>query len=93
VKESESTANPGASVIDNRDAHQFQLVVDGHTAFLVYERTPKSLVLIHTEVPPALRGHHLGDALAKAAIDAAHSEKLQVVAVCPFVKTYLQKHA
>jgi predicted GNAT family acetyltransferase len=80
------------SVTDNREASQFELVVDRQTAVLTYERTPTSLVLVHTEVPPPLRGRHLADALAKAAIDAAHGERLQIVAVCPFVKAYLRKH-
>jgi len=83
--------NP-TDVVDNRGTSRFELVVDGETAFLVYERTPRSLVLVHTEVPPALRGRHLGDLLVKAAIDAARAERLQVVAVCPFVKAYLKKH-
>jgi predicted GNAT family acetyltransferase len=39
------------------------------------------------------RGHHLGDTLAQAAIDAARAEGLRVVAVCPFVKAYLRKRA
>jgi uncharacterized protein len=80
------------SVTDNREASQFELVVDGQTAVLTYERTPTSLVLVHTEVPPSLRRRHLADALAKAAIDAAHAERLQIVVVCPFVKAYLRKH-
>jgi predicted GNAT family acetyltransferase len=80
------------SVSDNRKASQFELTVDGHTGVLVYKRTPESLVLVHTEVPPPIRGRHFGDALVKAAIDAAHAEGLRVVAVCPFVKTYLRKH-
>jgi len=79
-------------VTDNRDASQFELVVDGETAVLRYERTRTSLVLVHTEVPPSLRGRHLADALAKTAIDAAHAERLQLVVVCPFVKAYLRKH-
>ena len=79
-------------VTDNREANQFELVVDGQTSVLTYKRTPASLVLVHTEVPPPLRGHHLADALAKAAIDAAHAEGLQVVAVCPFVREYMRKH-
>jgi predicted GNAT family acetyltransferase len=80
------------AVTDNRTASQFELVVDGQTAVLTYERTPTSLVLVHTEVPPSLRGRHLADALAKAAIDAGHAERLQIVVVCPFVKAYLRKH-
>jgi predicted GNAT family acetyltransferase len=82
-----------AAVTDNREASRFELVVDGQTAFLTYERTPQSLVLVHTEVPPSLRGRHLADALAKAAIDAAHAEGVPFVAVCPFVKAYLRKHS
>ncbi len=80
------------TVVDNRDARRFELVVDGQTAVLVYERTPESLVLVHTEVPPSLRGGHLADALAKAALDTAEAEGLRVVVVCPFVRAYLRKH-
>ena len=79
-------------VIDNRGANRFELTVAGETAVLNYERTAKSIILVHTEVPPALRGRHLADALAKAAIERAHVDGLQVVAVCPFVKAYLRKH-
>jgi uncharacterized protein len=81
------------AVTDNRAASQFELTIEGQTATLAYERQPGSLVLVHTEVPPSLRGHHLGDALSQAAIDAAHAEGLRVVAVCPFVKAYLRRRA
>jgi predicted GNAT family acetyltransferase len=80
------------AVIDSREARRFELIVDGQTAFLNYERTPESLVLVHTEVPLSLRGRHLADVLAKAAIDRARADGLQVIAVCPFVKAYLRKH-
>lgn len=79
-------------VIDHPGERRFELTVAGQTAVLNYERTPKSLILVHTEVPPAFRGRHLADALAKAAIEGARAEKLQVVAICPFVKAYLRKH-
>jgi hypothetical protein len=39
---------PAGAVTDNRKARQFELVVDGQTAVLAYERTPNSLVLVHT---------------------------------------------
>jgi predicted GNAT family acetyltransferase len=86
-------AAPNVSgVIDNREKARFEVTIDGQTAVLYYERTPHSLVLVHTEVPPPIRGRHVADVLAKAAIDRAHADGLQIVAVCPFVKAYLRKH-
>ena len=81
-----------ASVADNRALTRFELAVNGETAFLIYERTHDALTLIHPEVPPSLRGHRLGDRLVAAALEAARSAGLRVVAVCPFAKAYLRKH-
>lgn len=78
-------------VRDNREAHQFELEVDGHVAFLRYHRTPTTLTLWHTEVPEPLRGRKLGDALAKAGIDAGRAEGLGLVVTCPFVRAYMKR--
>src|SRR4029450_1351558 len=85
-----SSTTPG--IRDNRAESRFELTRDGQTAILVYERTPKSFVLVHTEVPPALRGHHLGEALVKAGVEAARAEGLSFIATCPFAREYLRKH-
>ena len=82
-----------ADVVDNPAAQRFELALDGETAFLQYERSPGALVLVHTEVPEAFRGRHLGDVLVKAALDAADQQGLRIIAVCPFVRAYLRKHA
>src|SRR5262249_57222948 len=79
-------------VIDNREASRFELTLDGALSVLEYERLRQSLVLLHTEVAPALRGRHIADALAKAAIESAHAAGLQIVARCPFVQAYLRRH-
>ncbi len=79
-------------VADNRDAHRFELTVDGQTAFLSYDRRSQSMVLLHTEVPPGLRGQHLGERLADAAIRAARAEGLPIVIECPFVRDYVRRH-
>ena len=81
-----------SSVIDNPQENRFELAVEGQTAVLNYERTPKSLVLVHSEVPASLRGRHLGDRLVEGAIEHARGQGLRIVAVCPFVRTYLRKH-
>jgi predicted GNAT family acetyltransferase len=92
VNDANEPPSLAGGVVDNRAAHRFEFVTDGKTAVLDYERTPISLVLVHTQVPPSLRGRHIADTLAKAGIEAAHAEGLQVVAKCHFVKAYLRKH-
>jgi predicted GNAT family acetyltransferase len=84
--------DPEATVRDNPDASRFELEVDGQVAFLQYERRPGAIVLAHTEVPPPFRGRGLASELAKAAIEAARTQGLRVIAQCPFVKAYLRKH-
>ena len=83
---------PGDVVYDNREAGRFEITVDGELAFLQYDRKPGEIVLVHTEVPPSLRGRHIGDVLVGAGLTAARAEGLRVIAVCPFVRAYLRKH-
>jgi predicted GNAT family acetyltransferase len=80
------------SVVDNRARHQFELHVNGETAFLKYKRTDDALTLIHTEVPTVLRGQHVGDTLVESALRLGASAGLRIVAVCPFVQAYMRKH-
>jgi uncharacterized protein len=91
VATDEAPRHSRSAVDDNVTTSRFELSVDGQTAFLVYKRTPETLELIHTEVPEALRGRHLGDALVEFALERAHAEQLRVVATCPFVRAYLRK--
>ena len=81
-----------AEVRDNRALSRFELERDGRIAFLVYQRQPDAVVLVHTEVPPELRGHHVGDALVRGALAAIEAEGLRMVPVCPFVQAYLRRH-
>jgi predicted GNAT family acetyltransferase len=92
VQAGESSTSSPPSVSDNPALHRFELTVDGQTAVLEYERTGDALALVHTEVPEALRGRHLGDALVEYALDAAHAAGLRIVPICPFVRAYLRKH-
>ena len=83
---------PDVVVRDNRDAHRFEAIVDGQTAYLQYERRPPAIVLVHTEVPEALRGGGIGSAVIRLALQSARAEGLSIVAKCPFVREYLKKH-
>ena len=81
----------GVEVVDNAEAHRFELTVDGYTGFLEYERTPETLTLMHTEVPPPIRGRHLADRLVDAGVSAARAAGLQLIVVCPFAREYLRR--
>ena len=89
---SDSGEGEGASVTDNRAKSRFEIPVDGGVAFLLYERAPDALTLIHTEVPKAARGHHVGETLVKAALEVARSAGLRVLPLCPFARAYMRKH-
>jgi predicted GNAT family acetyltransferase len=85
-------ADAAPSVTDNSTRKRFEISMNGETAFLVYDRTDDALTLIHTEVPTALRGRHLGDTLVSVALQSARSAGLRIIAVCPFVRAYMRKH-
>ncbi len=51
-----------------------------------------SIIFLHTEVPPALGGHGIGNKLARTALEDAREHKLAVVPLCPFVASYIRHH-
>ena len=79
-------------VTDNPAESRFELQADGKLAELQYRLNGKRLVLIHTEVPEELEGRGLGGALVTAALDRAAREGMTVVPVCPFARSWLERH-
>ena len=68
-------------------------VVDGHTAFLAYERTDDGrLVLLHTEVPEAVGGRGVGGDLVRRAVNLAVQEGRTLVPRCPFARHWLSRN-
>ncbi|MCB1413453.1 MAG: N-acetyltransferase [Xanthobacteraceae bacterium] len=80
------------SVRDNPDEQRFELSVEGHLAAAYYERAGDVITFVHTEVPDALAGRGVGSKLVRGALDQARGRGLKVVAQCPFVKGYIEKH-
>ena len=77
---------------DNQAAHHFELVVEGHTAFIDYKRSNERLFLIHTEVPDELEGKGVGSAIVEKAFKYAEQNNLKIVPLCSFVQSYLKRH-
>jgi len=79
-------------VVNNRTEHRYELAVDGHIAASYYELAGPVITFVHTEVPPELGGKGIGSKLIGGALDQVRSEGLKVIAQCPFVKAYIDKH-
>jgi predicted GNAT family acetyltransferase len=79
-------------VRDNPEMSRLETEVGGQLATLRYERHPHAVVLVETDVPPALRGRGIANTLAKWAIETAERDGLRVVAACPFVQAYMRRH-
>jgi hypothetical protein len=79
-------------IVNNRPHHRYELAVDGHLAVTYYEIAEGVVTFTHTEVPPELGGKGIGSKLIKGALDQVRAEGLKVIAQCPFVKAYIEKH-
>ena len=80
------------AVTNNPAHHRYELAVDGHIAATYYSIANGVITFIHTEVPGELGGRGVGSKLIKGALDQVRAAGLKVIAQCPFVKAYIDKH-
>jgi uncharacterized protein len=79
-------------VTDNKEQSRFEIRIDGVLAELIYRLRSGRLVLVHTGVPDELGGRGLAGVLVQAAIDRARGEGLTLVPLCPFARSWLERH-
>jgi len=79
-------------VTDNQAESRFELGAGDLLAKLRYHRNGKRFVLLHTEVPAELEGHGFGGRLVAAATDRAARQGLTLVPLCPFARSWLERH-
>ena len=87
-----ATENTEIAVTDNPAAHRFESNIDGRIAVAEYERRGRTIIFTHTEVPRELRGRGIATALARAALDQARAEGLEVVARCQLIAGFIEEH-
>ncbi len=79
-------------VLNNPAQSRFELIADGGTAAAYYDLSPGVITFTHTEVPRALEGRGIGSQLARGALEAVRAQGLKVVAECPFIRGYIERH-
>jgi predicted GNAT family acetyltransferase len=72
---------------------KFEIERDGGISFLAYETDGEGWIsLLHTEVPPALRGRGIANELAQMGLEYAKAHQLKVDIICPIVFHFLGKN-
>lgn len=77
---------------NNTAAQRFEAQAGRHVAVIQYQQQGNRIIFIHTNVPPLLEGHGVGSRLAQFALDYAKAQQLEVVPLCPFVRSYIERH-
>ncbi len=85
--------NPEEAVlVKDTAARQYQLAIDGHTAFIDYKQQGKKVYLIHTEVPAELGGRGIAATLVNKTLTDMENNGEVLVPLCPYVRAYLKRH-
>jgi predicted GNAT family acetyltransferase len=80
-------------IVDVEVAQRFEARVgDDLAGYLDYVVKRGRIALIHTEVLPTHRGQGVAEALARFAIGDARRRGLRVIATCPYVRAYVERH-
>jgi predicted GNAT family acetyltransferase len=88
-EEAEADISVSRSAADDR----YEIHVDGALAgFAHFTPTDGVLVFDHTEIDDAYEGQGLGGRLAREAIDDVRARGERIIAQCPFIKGWIEKH-
>jgi predicted GNAT family acetyltransferase len=86
------TSDPQIVILDNPSESRFEAHVDGHVGFVTYLKHGNTILFMHTEVPKELQGRGVASALARGVLDRARAEGWTVIARCPFIARYIERH-
>jgi len=84
----------GVRVVDAPERSRYEVRVEGETAgYAEYRRRPDLIAFIHTMIDPRFEGRGLASQLVREALSEARSDHLSVLPFCPFVRSYIARHA
>jgi len=77
----------------NHNQHRFETSIENLLCVIDYSLSGTNLSLNGVRVPKALEGRGIAGELTQTALDWARAEKYRVFPVCPYVQTWIQRHA
>ncbi|MET8154524.1 NAD(+)/NADH kinase [Actinoplanes sp. NPDC049668] len=82
-----------ATVVDSFERSRYEVLLGGELAgILTYRRKGGAVELTHTEIDQAFQGQGLAARLAAAALADARGRATPVIATCPYVARYVERH-
>lgn len=80
-------------VADNPEKSRYEASIDGDLAGVVfYQEREGKLILLHTEVGEEWEGRGVGSRLVAGTLESIRERGLGVVPICPFVRSYIERH-
>jgi predicted GNAT family acetyltransferase len=83
---------PTLAILHNPASMRFEAIVDGMLCRTDYRMHGDTMMLVHTEVPQQLEGRGIASAMVKEAFRYAADNGLDVLPVCSYVRTWVQRH-
>ena len=81
------------SVTHDSEKKRYEISADGvHAGLAAYVDTRTQRIIYHTAVDDRFRGRGLADELIAAALEDTRAAGKRVVAICPFVAAFVDKH-
>lgn len=80
-------------VTDDPARHRYEARLDDELAgFAAYRLEGKTVVFTHTEVQPSFEGRGMASSLVRNALEDVRARGLGVRPLCPFVRSYIDRH-
>lgn len=79
---------------NNQDRSRFEAVNEAEVIGLIdYELTDQKIMVVpHTEVDSRYEGKGIAGAMTKALLEYAVAADYKVLPICPYTKTYIDRH-
>lgn len=79
--------------VNTESEHRYEIYVGGIQAgYTEYELLPGQVEFVHTQVEEQFEGQGLASKLAVFALDDVRARSLQVVAKCPYIARFIDRH-
>ena len=91
--EAVAQSEPTLRIEDSPSKNRYQAWLgEEFAAWSEYEKDDGRIVFTHTVVRPKFEGRGIGSRLAKFAVDDARDRGLRITPVCPFIRSWLERH-